>query len=414
MWRLTRGTVAAFGAGVLLLVAGCDQEQTGVAVKSVGSPPTDRVDVELLVTGTFPTDPLPALGLAGSASDGALIDARRMADNVVGPWEVDPALMVPGANRAIVLKDAASVGVIEPSVVADAARTHDIINGFASDRQDSAQGRLVNAVLRFADPQSAAAAATDMANASRSPQATAGAAAVAVPIPDHADAQATAVSYSLDTGADQPVTVYSFTPHGAYVLAQIAHGPALDATTTLITHTLDLQGPRIDQFVPTDPAEFAGLAVDPTGLLAHTMTTPMWPGERPAPPNPNVGVYLPRGALHFQDDPAEVSPALSTAGVKAVSYHNSTVFQAHDPTAAAQLADSVAVIAATVRAATPISGVDFMPASHCMQAQESPTASGSEVFCFASVGPFAFEVHSGDPTSAREQTAAQYKILLAR
>ena len=411
MWRLTRRAVTACGVGVLLAVAGCDHTQTGLAVKAAGGPPTDGVDVALLVTGTWPTEPSPALGLAGSASEGALIDARRMADNVVGPWEVDPSLVVPGANRAIVLKDPASVGLIEPSAVADATRTHNLINGFASDRQDSGQGRLVNAVLRFADSRSAGDAATDMAHASRSQQANAR--TVEVPIPGHADAQGTAVSSSLDT-SNQWVTVYSFSPRGAYVLCQVASGPTLGATTRLITQTLDLQAPRIDGFVPTDPAEFAGLAADPTGLLAHTLSTPLWPGEQPSPPNPNVGVYLPRGALHFQDDPVAVSPALSIAGVQAVAYYNTTVFQAHDPSAAVQLAQSLADIAARTRSAAPINGVDFMPASRCMQAEKSPAATEPAYFCFASVGPYAYEVHSASPMPAREQTAAQYKILLAR
>lgn len=412
MWWLGRRAVVVLGAGMLVVIGGCAHNETGIAVKAPGGPRPGAVDVELLSTGTFPTQPLPSLGLAATASVGALIDARRMADDVVGPWQVDPALVVPGANRAITLKDAASVGLIEPLEVANAVRAHNLINGFASDRQDGGQGRLVNAVLRFPDPQSAAAAVQDMAAASRSQQTDA--TAPAVLIPGYTDAQASAINSSLDAGADQPVTVYSYTPHGAYVLCQIAHAPNLDTATALIARTLDLQVPLIDQFVPTDPADFASLAADPTGLLAHTLPPPLWPGERPAPPNPNVGVYPPRGALHFQDAPPDVAGALSSAGVQAVSYYTTTVFQAHDPTAAAQLADDLADIAMRTQQGAPINGVDFMPASRCIQGESPSAATTSEYYCFASVDTFAFEVHSADPTGAREQTAAQYKMLLAR
>ena len=45
----------------------------------------------------------------------ALIEARRMADDVVGPWEVDPQFALPAPSRAIVSGDANGLSPVEPT-----------------------------------------------------------------------------------------------------------------------------------------------------------------------------------------------------------------------------------------------------------------------------------------------------------
>ena len=133
---------------MLAAAVGCSLAVPGAPVKPPGGPSPGTVDTNLLGSGNFPTAPAPPLGAAGSAPAGALIDARRMADNVVGPWEVDPSLVTPSPVRAIVLRDAGAVGLVEPAGVAAAAHAHNFINGFASDRQGQAPLRLMNAALR--------------------------------------------------------------------------------------------------------------------------------------------------------------------------------------------------------------------------------------------------------------------------
>jgi hypothetical protein len=68
----------------VLLVAGCGAE-SGHAEKLQNAPTPAGVDTNLLGSGNFPVKPMPPLGVAGSAAQGALIDARRMADDVAGP-----------------------------------------------------------------------------------------------------------------------------------------------------------------------------------------------------------------------------------------------------------------------------------------------------------------------------------------
>jgi hypothetical protein len=303
--------------------------------------------------------------------------------------------------------------LIEPRAVADAARPHNLIYGFSSDRQDPDRWRLMNAVLRFADPVSATDAAADMAKAVTSQQPAVNR---PVSIPGHSDARASTFSYNLDTSDDQPVTVYSFTPHGPYVLCQIVYADQLASATTLVAAALDAQQPRIDQFVPTAPANFAGLAADPSGLLSHTMSAPTWPDPPDArPKNPKIGIYLPRAALHFQDDPADTQIALTNAGVQEMSYNQTSVYLARDGVSAGQLARDLADIAMRSQpSAQPFNGVDFMPGSHCVQFDHDGSTTVSVYSCYASVNAFTIVVHDADPTGARQETAAQYKMLLAQ
>ena len=89
-----------------------------------------------------------------------------MANNVVGPWEVDPALRgwlvdtgvkpVAGALR--------QVGE-DQCAICDVAATHGFVLGFYSARRSTASGArtdLLVGVLRFADSGAAAAAATEI------------------------------------------------------------------------------------------------------------------------------------------------------------------------------------------------------------------------------------------------------------
>jgi hypothetical protein len=402
-------------AVVLAAAVGCASAVPGTAVRAPGGPPPGAVEVNLLGTGNFPTKPAPPLGTAGSPARGALIDARRMAGSVVGPWQVDPGLVTPSPVRALVLANPAAVAVIEPAAVAAAAQAHNFINGFASDRQGPDQQRLMNAVLRFADSASAAADAADMAKAAATTQT--GPTPPTVPIPGHPEALASTYSLSSLGGDQHPVTVVSYTPHGAYVLCQIAEADQVADAAALIGKTLDLQAPRIDQFAPTDPAKFADLPADPTGLLARTMPAPDWPPDPTdtRPPNPKIGIYQPDAALHFQDDPPSAAAAFFTAGVQVMSYNQTLVYQARDPAAAAQLAQDLPDLVLQIQpTAAPIDGVDFMPTSRCVQSQRPGGDGQTQYTCYAPVDAYAIEVHAADPTGARQEMAAQYKMLLAK
>ena len=238
--------------------------------------------------------------------------------------------------------------------------------------------------------------------------------APALSVPGHPDARAAA-------GGDDPnsATVFSYTPHGVYVLCQIAHTTDTDSAVALIAKTLDLQGPLIDQFAPTDPAKFADLATDPTGLLARTMSPPKLPevndSHPVAPTNPKIGVYQPHGALHLQDDPPSAFAAFSDAGVQLMSYNFTSVYQTADPGAAKRLASDLAnSLLQGQLSAQPFNGVDFMPTSTCVQYPQFLSSTALRYECYAAADTFTIETHATDPLMAHWQLAAQYLMLLAK
>jgi hypothetical protein len=103
----------------------------------------------------------------------------------------------------------------------------------------------VNLVMRFHDGRAA--------SATKAALTTTNAAHVRTSIPCHSDASA----YDMP----RRVIVESFAAHGPYILHQwVQTKNSVAAGTELVAKILDLQGPRIDQFIPTDPSLLAGLS----------------------------------------------------------------------------------------------------------------------------------------------------------
>jgi hypothetical protein len=396
----------AAAIAVLMVVSGCSRAESGSPVRAPGGPSAGSLDLNLMSTGNLPVHPLAPLGTASTWAQGAVVESRRLADGTVGPWDVDPALVVPGTARAVVLRDAGSLTLIEPSVVADVARAHGLIAGFAADRRSEDGQRLVNALLRLPNPDSARTAAIDMAAAvasvaNGSPTSVSG----------HVDTLAVAVTANAEAAPGGPITLYAFTSHGDYVSCQIAQAESPDAAMALIAQTVDLQIPRIDAITPTDPAQFTRLPLDPTGLLAHTSAPYDWPYKDTNPINPEIGVYSPYAALHFEDDPPRAAVAFDKAGLQYMARNAATVYQTRDPSAAGQLVNDLADLASLTQPnAEPVNGVDFLPGSRCVQYGRS--GADPEVDdCFAAAGAFAVQVRDEDLIGAHQRTAAQYKML---
>ncbi|HEX7824470.1 MAG TPA: hypothetical protein VF477_06195, partial [Mycobacterium sp.] len=217
-----------FGALVasVLVVAACGNHtgSTGGTAAAPSSAATTSaapavVDPKLLDVGKYPTVPFPPLGVAGSPEAGAVADAKQMANFVVGPWEIDEKLINPYLDSFYVIDTAAALMGLGPDTVAAAAGKRGLINGFASEREDTDKTVLVNAVLRFPDPSAAAAAATEMADAATK-VAIAGSTPTVVAIPGHPDAMASTYPYTPHGSDKTRATIRSFTPHGPYVLMQ--------------------------------------------------------------------------------------------------------------------------------------------------------------------------------------------------
>jgi hypothetical protein len=350
--------------------------------------------------GNYPTTPRPPLGAAGTPLKGSLLDAQRMAGYVTGPWEVDPGLIEAFPPQALVIKNADAVGVFLDKDVSPVAGKHNFVNGFHTARQLTGQRSLRNAVLRFSDPAEAAAAATEMAQVQMA-QPVSGATRTAVPVPGHADALTSSYPFTDTDSHHERANITSFTPHGPFVLVQIAQSfNGLDEAVGLVGKTLDLQIPLIDQFTPTAVADFPSVPVDPSGLLARTIPV----SGKDETVNSNA-TYDRRGQEQFQSDPVKSAQLFGDTGMDVSTSAKTTVYQATDGAAASKIVDEFAAeVSATGKPDDPVTGV---PGSTCIN------LSSSGIYCVAPAGRYAIEASSGQRDDVHQLLAAQYLMLTA-
>jgi hypothetical protein len=201
--------------------------------------------------------------------------------------------------------------------------------------------------------------------------------------------------------------VRAFTARGPYVLVQLAQATdSPDTAAALIAKTLDLQGPLIDQFTPTDAAKLAELPIDPTGLLARTL--PVSPDD--ASVNQRT-VYEPRGALQLQTDPPRAATLFAQAGMTYEASAATAVYEARD----ARDAHGARVIAdgffAEVSAiGRPAAAVKQMPTSRCLDLSEGKVAN---FYCLATADRYTIEAQAAQLLDAQQKAAAQYAMLTA-
>lgn len=391
-----RNAILALISVVALLATACTSTVEGSAVRATGGP---VLDFDRLDPGRYPTAPRDPLGVAGDPMLGVVLEGQRLANNVVGPWEVDEALTEWFGLGAMVLPRAEALAMIGPMNVAAAAARHDFVTGFATTRTEKNKQILLNAVLRFGDDRAAQAAADDMADAVSQPQGADGP-SPKLEIPGHPEARA-----SSHTGTDRNIgkfgAVRSFTAHGSYVLMQLAQATAgIDAATRLVTETLDLQGPEIDKFRATDPSELVDISIDPTGLLARAL-----PLDGRDPTFTKGGTYERRGALHFQSDPVRSAKLFSDTGVNLVAMAGTTVYEAEDVAGAADVVEEFAEeVSATAKPANP---VPDMPGSRCLRTNEG------SFYCLATADEYTIETSAPTLLAAQQMTAAQYIMLMS-
>ena len=386
--------LAAATAAVSLL-AGCTTVTSGDASRDSSFKPGDAI-VSLLNPGNYPTAPRPGPTLKPGADTGRILDAERMGEYVVGPWEADPQLLHVDATSTGLLLDAK---VVSPT--ADAiAQKHQFIYGFGSARGAGAHADhprgLQNLVLRFPTPEAAAAATAEMY--AQDPTAHDPSAQLDVPIPGHPEAQA----YQF-TMPNKSFATVAISAHGPYVLRQWADAQESAAVSMqLATKTLDLQATRIDGFRPTDPSQFANMQFDPDGLLRRTMLT--------KDPILNQGLWGPRGYLHFEDDPILSSAILTEAGVDIVAIRGTHVLQARDDAAATRLAAKFTEPSADSEPGPTVPG---LPSARC-RASRNENIKALVNDCYAAVGRWAFEAFSVQPFDGTQKMAAQYLLLTGK
>ncbi|MDX1892145.1 hypothetical protein [Mycolicibacterium sp. 050158] len=397
------GRYGVLGVCALMLVAcgssGNSGQVNGTGQQSATSattsaPPRPVVSPALLDVGPYPVKPRPPLGVAGNPGMGAVVDARNMADFVVGPWEVDDELVDTYLNSYYVISTTDVLQQLGPEAIAAAAAQHGMINGFASARQESEKASMVNAVMRFPDPAAAVAASAAMGDASAK-QPVAGILPAAQPIPGHPDTVASTYPFTPH-GSNQPrAAVRSFTAHGPYVFMQfVQSGDGLDRATSLVAKAIDAQAPMIDQFTPAP--DLAAVPLDPTGLLAKILPAAVSAAAKNA-------VYAARGAEHFQSNPLASATLFKDTGTTQVGMGSTNVYQTRDEGSAQMIVDSFDKEVSS-EGTTPADGVKALPDSRCH-------ALAKGFYCVVPAGRYAIEARSEQLLDVHQQLAAQYVLL---
>jgi hypothetical protein len=388
--------------------------RAGTAVRDPADDP-HAVSVALLDPGNYPIRPRAPLGLAGTSFAGSKIDARRMADYVVLPFQLDSRMSHPSIDGTGVIQDLPALAKASlPDPILRGADGHNFIYGFtvyASTGEPATTGPvstgLQNTVLRFATPTDAAAAAADMS--SRSATFDAGTLTPLIPsrpvgIPRYPDARAVAYDDAI-----QDHFVLSYTPHGPYLLIQEAQSQGgTDAAAAVVAASLDRQEPLIDTFAATPIDQLAALPIDPTGLLARLV--PTRDDERTV----DEGTFGTHGALAFTMSPLRDQQLYTDTDMTLMARAKTNVYQARDGAGAMAIVDDFADDVATNSAGgwTPASPVAGMPSAKCLISQANAVTS-SHVYCLAAADRYAIEVNAGQELDAHQILAAQYLLLAA-
>jgi hypothetical protein len=386
-----------------VVVAGCSSVRTGHAVPDPAlRPNSDGAIVALLDHGNYATKPSDPMGTAGPR--GAVIEAQRMAEYLVLPSDVDNSIAdqgnLDGLGAALPTPTPGIVSEFVVSGVQAILQSHHFIAGFAAQRiADLGAGRSkaeTVMIARFPDPQTAADAATQMA-AVPPPKGT----RTPFGIPRHPEA----LGSTFDAG-DGAHYVESFTGHGPYVLYQFVNSnESLDVAASIAAGTIDLQAPRIDAFIPTDPAHLGDLPLDPTGLYAATLRVDVDPKDF------TRGVYGRQGGLAYEPDTVSMGKLFADTNVDAVALGQTVIYRTKDAESARSFTEFLAKDGD--KTLKPIPPAPGLTKSRCYDGSTGTDSRNAFFQCLVTAGRYAFRVFSRQKNDVWQRAAAQYLMLTA-
>ncbi|KUI34197.1 hypothetical protein [Mycobacterium sp. GA-2829] len=419
-----RASRTMLAGAIAVTLAGCGGTVTGTAIKAPLAADDPDASVALMKTGPYPTAAGTPFGTTGdNPARQSQIESMRLAEYTSGPWEVDqavrdwPGFLATGQIGVQTSDNLPSAGIFTEPMIA-AVRTHGYIAGFSTLRttpQNEKQNRvLFNYVMEFPTPEAATAAADELTAVTPPPF---GAVDPAGRPADRIDSPgARAKVFDLPDGVTR---AESFTAYGQFVFYQSAQVSDLffgASAENLLDALITRQQRRIDEFKPTPPDKMASLPMDPTGnLLARTL----WAPDNRSPAN--LGAWAPRAWLHFEADPVATSTVFAETGVSAVSQRLATIFEAKSAESAKAITEGSTTSLSNDPMFKAVDGVPGLPRASCFERVSGelvpPTASMTirrvawHFRCFAWADRYAYTTFSDTADDARQQMAAQYRIL---
>ncbi|WP_431965288.1 DUF7373 family lipoprotein [Nocardia sp. bgisy134] len=400
MTRSAHRSIWFVALAALVLLTGCSSTVPGAGVPG-------EIDVRTLDTGRFPTT-TPTLSAALVQPDYLGIEAARMADAVLSPFEVDPKYAL-GATASAHTRPDSVVRYLFDSTV-PVLRKHGMVLGFSTASADTqvppekalhdtaGQRRegLTVTVTRFPDEGSATAAAVELDAVDS--------------VADPNNVPVRLPKYPRAAAHWRPTfpTLGSTTPHGPFVISvyAVTRNTDLNLLIGMTEKYLEAEIAMLDTFEPTPITELRRLRQDPDGMLARSLHDGGVVGR---PDGNSEVVYTTRGYLNFVLDQVGRSRALRDAGVDRVAVAPMTfLFRTRDVDAAKRWVRESAELGdpAERRVVDPPEDV---PGASCVE--DLFTIAPQRFRCFVAYGRYGALLLGTRLWETKQRAAAQFALL---
>ncbi len=343
---------------------------------------------------SYPSAPLPYNRTPTSPESANVLEAHRIANNLVVPSFIDGTYTRGADLSTLSYKGPASMSILFVDPMPAVAQRAGMITGFSSARGDGSKNALVVAAFEFPTDAKATAAVPAFVSAVANKKDDKGEAAVP-------GFKAAAGRYG--TSGTQPY-FQAFLAQGRMVLYLYISGPGLKTPAlqaALAAKTFAAQTAAMSHYTPTAADKLMQLPVDPGGLRAHTL-----PNSKDDA-TVNDGVFTAAGQLHFDSEPIKTKAIFDSAGVDVVADGRASVYRARDANGAklvqADFIASTQIIQKSMQPYQPTSGAADRT---CLQ-----QALSSYYYCVGTSGRYAYELSAKSEADINAAMAAQAALL---
>ncbi|MGW4365299.1 DUF7373 family lipoprotein [Nocardia takedensis] len=330
---------------------------------------------------------------------GALAEGVRMADVLAHPNDIDPDLTIPGSSGALT-RAFLLVNVGHNPDIADAAAENGMLAGYltyhSTPGRDIRKGLLLG-VLRFPDAATATRAADELTETTLTSRGMLESEyRDEIPLPEDPETRFTRVHQTSFYDS------MAFTPYREYVIYTSVNAPDTATTEALTVRAVQRQRPLLDTFVATDPAKYADLPRDPSGLLA------LAPGSG----GTATGAYSPAGASLLTYDHHRLRTVFTDTGTDGVAVGAANLYRTRDETGAHTLAAALTTATRTYftlgdTKLTPAAAPD-LPGTTCWSATTTGTA---RWYCVLIRSRYVAEIQEKTEQEAFDTARTQYRAL---
>ncbi len=398
-WVLAAATVVL----VVALAAGFGIWQ----LTSGKSPQKNDIDISKLDVGNYGTKSRPLTGDA-TKEEGKYLEAYRLAEGIVDPYDVDPVLdhlygyPLPDPQSAAASISGTGTPLVQPVLEKYGMISAYLVNGLSKMEtkfERERNGELLSVMLTsFPSDDAAARAATEMdaVDFAVNPE------NLEVSIPGYPKAKA-------HYRPDYP-SIGSTMASGSIVASVYASSGYSLHLRQRVIRTFDLQGPLVANLLPTFDAELTTLPRDPDHMLSRLLVA----GDQPKISR-SFGSMGPRAALLCTTAGDLREGLFEQLGIDRCAQSNDAeLLRAKDETAAKTGVPKMVETQRSEHIDHDVAPPDGLKDARCFEEKQEIVADNANARfeCYVSFGRYIAEVWSNEEKDVRQRAAAQYAILV--